>query len=103
MEIEAWFLAEWHHFAKIDSRLSTDFILQECGFDLQNVDVEKRPHPTQDLQDIYQLIGSNYDKSEGKSQEIINYLDYEFLYLDLTHSVKQLKKLIDEINSFLVR
>jgi len=103
MEIEAWFLAEWHHFAKIDSRLSTDFILQECGFDLKNVDVEKRPHPTQDLQDIYQLIGSNYDKSEGKSQEIINYLDYEFLYLDLTHSVKQLKKLIDEINSFLVR
>ena len=30
-EIEAWFLAEWHCFSKLDNRLSPDFILQELG------------------------------------------------------------------------
>jgi hypothetical protein len=57
MEIEAWFLAEWHHFPKIDPRLSPEFILQECRFDLRTIDVQQRPHPAQDLEDIYQLIG----------------------------------------------
>lgn len=102
MEIEAWFLAEWHYFSKLDNRLSPDFILQELGLDLRNVDVEQRPHPSQDLDDIYQLIGSNYDKSEKISQEIITYLDYEFLYLELVSRVQQLKSFVDEIDSFLV-
>ena len=75
MEIEAWFLAEWHYFEKLDSRLSPDFILQELGLDLINIDVEQRLHPSQDLDDIYHLIGSKYDKSEEISQNIINYLD----------------------------
>jgi hypothetical protein len=102
MEIEAWFLAEWHYFDKLDSRLTPDFILQELGLDLKNIDVEQRPHPSQDLKDIYRLVSKKYDKSEITSQEIINNLDYDFLYLDLVNSVKQLKKFIDEIDSFLV-
>jgi hypothetical protein len=103
MEIEAWFLAEWrHHFAKIDHHLIPDLILQKCGFDLRNIKVEQRLHPTEDLQRIYQLIGRNYDKREETSQEIINYLDYDFLYLELINSVKQLKIFIDEIDSFLI-
>lgn len=102
MEIEAWFLAEWHYLAKLDSRLIPDFILQECGYDLRSIDIEQRPHPSQDLDDIYQLIGCKYDKSEKTSQEIINYLDYEFLYWDLVNRVQQLKSFICEIDSFLV-
>ncbi|OCQ93356.1 hypothetical protein BCD67_03715 [Oscillatoriales cyanobacterium USR001] len=102
MEIEAWFLAEWHYFTKLDNRLTPDFILQECGLDLRIIDVEQRVHPTQDLDKIHQLVGSNYDKHEKISQEIINNLDYEFLYLHLVKSVKQLKKFIDEIDDFLV-
>ncbi|NJM61110.1 MAG: hypothetical protein HC849_14260 [Oscillatoriales cyanobacterium RU_3_3] len=102
MEIEAWFLAEWHYFAKLDTRLIPDFILQELGLDLRNIDIEQRLHPSQDLDDIYQLIGCKYDKSEKISQEIINHLDYEFLYLELVIRVKQLKSFIAEIDSFLV-
>jgi hypothetical protein len=103
MEIEAWFLAEWNYFAKIDNRLTCDFILQKCGLDLRNIDVEQRLHPSQDLDEIYRLVSRNYDKSEKTSQEIINNLDYEFLYLHLVNSVKQLKRFIDEIDSFLVK
>ena len=102
MKIEAWFLAEWHYFSKLDNSLSPDFILHKLGLDLINIDVEHRPHPSQDLDDIYQLISSNYDKSEKTSQEIINYLDYEFLYLELVSRIKQLKSFICEIDSFLV-
>lgn len=102
MEIEAWFLAEWHYLSKLDNRLIPNFILQELGLDLRSIDVEQRPHPSQDLDDIYQLIGCKYDKNEKTSQEIINYLDYEFLYLDLVNHVQQLKSFIGEIDSFLV-
>ncbi len=102
MEIEAWFLAEWHYFEKLDNRLSPDFILQELGLDLINIDVEQRPHPSQDLKDIYRLVSRKYDKNEKAAQEIINNLDYDFLYLHLVNSVKQLKKFIYEIDSFLV-
>ncbi|PSB50291.1 hypothetical protein C7B67_14980 [filamentous cyanobacterium Phorm 6] len=102
MEIEAWFLAEWNYLAKIDNRLTPNFILQECGLDLKSIDIEQREHPSQDLDEIYRLVSSNYDKTEKASQEIITNLDYEFLYLHLVNSVKQLKKFIDEIDSFLV-
>ncbi|MEG4808983.1 DUF4276 family protein [Microcoleus sp. F8-D3] len=102
MEIEAWFLAEWNYFAKIDNRLTCDFILQKWGLDLRIIDIEQRAHPSQDLDEIYRLVSRNYDKSEQTSQEIINNLDYELLYLHLLNSVKQLKRFIDEIDSFLV-
>ena len=102
MEIEAWFLAEWNYLAKIDKRLTCDFILQKCGLDLRIIDTEQRAHPSQDLDEIYRLVSRNYDKSEKTSQEIINNLDYEFLYLHLVNRVNQLKKFIDEIDSFLV-
>ena len=102
MEIEAWFLAEWNYLAKIDNRLTCDFILQKCGLDLRIIDTEKRPHPSQDLKDIYRLVSKKYDKNKKSSQEIINNLDYDFLYVHLVNSVKQLKKFIDEIDSFLV-
>ena len=102
MEIEAWFLAEWNYLAKIDNRLTCDFILQKCALDLRNIDTEQRAHPSQDLDEIYRLVSRSYDKNEITSQEIINNLDYEFLYLDLVKSVNQLKRFIDEIDSFLV-
>ena len=102
MEVEAWFLAEWNYLAKIDNRLTCDFILQKCGLDLRIIDTEQRTHPSQDLDEIYRLVSRNYDKSEKTSQEIINNLDYEFLYLHLVNSVTQLKRFIDEIDSFLV-
>lgn len=103
MEVEAWFLAEWNYFAKIDNRLTCDFILQQCGLDLRNiVDIEQIVHPSEDLDKIYRLVSRKYDKSEITSQEIINNLDYERLYVHLVKSVNQLKTFIDEIDSFLV-
>lgn len=101
MEIEAWFLSEYSFLVKIDSCLTSDFILRNLGLDLKDIDVEQIPHPSQDLNSIYQLIQRNYDKSEATVEEIVSHLNYELIYLHLVHSIKQLQRLIDEIDVFL--
>ena len=100
MEIEAWFLGEYSFLTKIDSCLTSKFILDNLGFDLNVLDVEQIPHPSQVLDSIYQLIQRSYDKSERTVEEIASLLDYEFIYLHLVEKIKQLKHLIDAINLF---
>ena len=79
IEVEAWFLGEAMFFSKIDNRLTTDFILQNCGIDLINLDVEQRPHPSEDLNNIYRLIGKTYDKNKEQVKDIVEHLDYKFI------------------------
>ncbi|MFM6323732.1 MAG: TOPRIM nucleotidyl transferase/hydrolase domain-containing protein [Microcystis sp.] len=100
MEIEAWFLGEYSFLTKIDSCLTSKFILDNLGFELNALDVEQIPHPSQVLDRIYQLIQRSYDKSETTVEEIASLLDYEFIYLHLVEKIKQLKQLIDAINLF---
>ncbi len=101
MEIEAWFLGEYSFLTKIDSCLTSNFILHNLGFDLNALDVEQIPHPREALNKIYQLIQRSYDKSETTVEEIASLLNYEFMYLHLVDKIKQLKQLIDAINLFL--
>ena len=101
MEIEAWFLGEYSFLTKIDSCLTSKFILDNLGFDLNALDVEQIPHPSEALNKIYQLIQRSYDKSETTVEEIASLLNYEFMYLHLVDKIKQLKQLIDAINLFL--
>jgi len=101
MEIEAWFLGEYSFLTKIDSCLTSNFILHNLGFDLNALDVEQIPHPSEALNKIYQLIQRSYDKSETTVEEIASLLNYEFMYLHLVNKIKQLKPLIDAINLFL--
>jgi hypothetical protein len=101
MEIEAWFLGEYSFLTKIDSCLTSNFILHNLGFDLNALDVEQIPHPSEVLDSIYQLIQKSYDKSETTVERIVSLLNYEFIYLHLVYKIKQLKKLIDAINLFL--
>ncbi|MCA2618220.1 MULTISPECIES: hypothetical protein [unclassified Microcystis] len=101
MEIEAWFLGEYSFLTKIDSCLTSNFILHNLGFDLNALDVEQIPHPSEALNKIYQLIQRSHDKSETTVEEIASLLDYEFIYLHLVDKIKQLKQLIDAINLFL--
>jgi hypothetical protein len=101
MEIEAWFLGEYSFLTKIDSCLTSNFILHNLGFDLNALDVEQIPHPSEALNKIYQLIQRSYHKSETTVEEIASLLNYEFMYLHLVDKIKQLKQLIDAINLFL--
>lgn len=100
-EVEAWFLAEWNHFVKIDASLTPEFIEQNCGFNPKLADIEQRSDPSQDLDEIYQLVDRNYGKDSQGIEEIINNLDYEFIYLDLVKTVKYLGYFVKEIDDFL--
>lgn len=101
MEIEAWFLAETSHFTRIDPALTLDFIRERLSFDPSTENVEARPHPSKDLDDIYKLVRKSYKKKKATVQWTVELLDYSALYFVLRERVARLKQFIDEINVFL--
>lgn len=100
MEIEAWFLAEWKHFQKIDECLTPDYIQQKFGFNPKIDNMENRPHPAKDLDLIYQQVGRFYNKNKDQVNEIASYLDFDFIRLDVVNRVAQLNLFIEEITTF---
>ncbi|MFH1287071.1 MAG: DUF4276 family protein [bacterium] len=80
MEIEAWFLADYKLFEKIDKRLTTQFINHNSGLDLMNTDPETYPHPAKIIDTILKIVGKSYKKHEEQSYNIIHNINYEFLY-----------------------
>lgn len=101
MEIEAWFLAETSHFARIHESLTLQRIKDELGIDLVTEDVEQREHPSEDLNRIYELAGGRYTKKGSDVQIVRDMLDYGELYLTVRHRVKHLDKFITALDSFL--
>jgi hypothetical protein len=101
MEVEAWFLAEWNHFLKVDARLTIDLIKENLGFDPAIDDMEARPHPAEDLHHIYQLVGRAYRKQKNQVDTVVTNLDYEFLYLKLVSIVPSLGEFIGYIDEFM--
>ncbi len=102
MEVEAWFLAEVEHFVKIDPTLTASYIKTSLGFDPSIDNVEQRPHPAQDLDDIYHLAGFSYKKKKSSIQRTISALDYNALYLIVRDRVPSLNKFIEQIDSFMI-
>ena len=98
MEIEAWFLAEYKHFKKIDPLLTLDLIRYNLKFDPANDDLKQRPIPQEDLNNCYSLVGKEYVKYDPITT---NSLDFAHIYLDVKNKFTHLEKLIGCINSFI--
>lgn len=101
MEIEAWFIAEHTHLQKIHPSLTPELIRTRLGFDPSSDDVQLRPHPAEDLDNIYRLAGLRYEKCKSTVQRTVSVLDYERIYLELPSKLPDLKTLVDTINTFL--
>ncbi|MDB9453183.1 DUF4276 family protein [Dolichospermum circinale] len=101
MEIEAWFLAEWNHFLKIDVRLTPENIQANFGFNPKIDDMEARHHPADDLHQIYKLVGRSYKKSRNQVNTIVSNLDYDFMYVELLNNVISFGEFIKLINLFI--
>jgi hypothetical protein len=101
MEIEAWFLSEWKHFEKISPILTPKTIYEKLGFNPQTNDMEERPHPAEDLNQVYQLVGRSYQKRRKQTETIVSSLDYDFLYLELVEKVHRLGEFVSHINTFI--
>ena len=98
MEFEAWLLAEWTHFSRVDPSLTVDKIHSALGIDIANDDLSSRPSPADDLRACYQLVEKPYEKGSSFTCEI---LDYAEIYLNLPKRFSHAKVLIDQIEAFL--
>jgi hypothetical protein len=99
MEIEAWFLAEHHHFPRIHASITVQAIAAALGFDPVNDDMALRAAPADDLNACYTLAGKTYEK--GRADETVNALDYAHLYLDLRNKIPYLDRLARSLDDFL--
>lgn len=99
MEIEAWFIAEFNHFEKIDPSITIQEIKDKLGFDPINDDLSERSNPADDLDAVYRLGGKCYEKHNTVAT--IKVLDYSFIYLDLQNKIGYLKRLTNVIEGFL--
>jgi hypothetical protein len=97
MEIEAWFLAEYNHFNKIDENLNVDLIAENLGFNPAEDDMEARDTPADDLKNCYQLVGKKYAKKQKVISKTIDALDFGSIYFETLNRVGNLSKLIEEI------
>jgi hypothetical protein len=101
METEAWFLSEWKHLIKISPILTPAKIYEKLGFNPEIDDMEERPHPAEDLNQIYQLVERSYHKRRKQTETIVSSLDYDFLYLELVEKVHRLGEFVSHINTFI--
>lgn len=86
MEIETWFMAETNHYQNINTALTTEVISSQTavlGVDPYNDDLTQVAQPAETLDQIYQLVGEHYDKSEALRQRTINAIDFANLYLNV--------------------
>lgn len=83
METEAWFLAEFNLFSRINSRLTHTYINEKSNYDLVNDDPESYSHPAKIVDKIYRLVDLRYKKREEQSYKIAHNIDYDFLCLDV--------------------
>jgi hypothetical protein len=94
-EIEAWFLNESAHYAKLNSALVPARITAELGFDPVSDNAENVvTHPAVLLDKIYNLSGLSYRKSQGESQRTVQALDYEEICVTVRHMSSSLDRLI---------
>jgi len=98
MEVEAWFLAEFSHFERIDQRLTCDLISASLGFDPRTDLMDDRQAPAEDLSDAYQLVGRPYLKHQAPTT--IGALDFPSIYLDVPSRSQSLGRLVSLINEF---
>jgi hypothetical protein len=84
MEIEAWFIAEWSHFEKLNAALTLPRVIAQLGFDPQTHAMESIPTPFEHLRSVYNLVGLGYKKSRDHVERTVSILDYAIIYLTLS-------------------
>jgi hypothetical protein len=93
-EVEAWFLAEEHHYSEIDIRLTLTKVNAIAGIDVSKESTEIIAHPTEKLQLIY-----GYTKSKQNVIHIVNALDYANLYINVRQRNNSLAELLTYLDS----
>jgi hypothetical protein len=99
-EIEAWFIAEWSHFSRVDSRLTRTHIQSKLGIDVATVDVEAVPHPSKLMGQIYAIVSRRYRKGRFKQRLTLSAIDFDEIYLACPSRAKALSRFVSLITQF---
>ncbi|MEE4133030.1 hypothetical protein V2I60_19665 [Pseudomonas viridiflava] len=99
MEVEAWFLAEFNHYAQIDPSITSHGIASLLSFDPTVDNPALRDDPASDLNLSYSIAGKTYTK--GEASRTIDALDYAYIYTDLAERIPEIKRLVSHVDSFL--
>ncbi len=76
MEIEAWFLAMWAVFGRINAILTVQYIEEKLNFRLDQIDPQVQfVNPAREVKHILGLIGRKYDKTRGDVEIICRKID----------------------------
>lgn len=82
MECESWILGFHNCFETINPLLTTNYIENQLGFNLEEIDPEVTFfHPAKIMKDIYALAGENYKKGNGISEIMAALQKEDFEYL----------------------
>ncbi len=95
MEIEAWLLGEHTHFLRVSRELTTARIREELHFDIEHDDLERRWHPAEDLDRIYQIAGLRYTKQRGNVERTIALLDFRYFISHVARRFRDAARLIE--------
>jgi hypothetical protein len=99
-EVETWFLAETDHFTKVDKRLTGHFIEKRLGFDPYTINPISRIHPSDDLNNIYKLVGRSYTKKHWQIDKLVQRLNFRHIRHELKDRITSLGELIKTIEQF---
>lgn len=100
MEAEAWFLAEYSHFPRIQANLTIDRIQRELGFDPVNDDMQLRHRPSKDLENIYFLETVNYHKTRADVECTVDCLDLAIIQHQIATKIHDLGDLVKQLRTF---
>lgn len=99
-EIEGWFLAEDHHYAKLSPELTIAKVNEIAGIDITHDSTEQIEHPSETLKAIYHTVGIEYKKKASDVLEITDTFDYDNLYFTVrnrNHSLNEMLEYLDGI------
>lgn len=100
-EVEAWFLQDYSHYAKIDARLDHTTFKNKFGFDPVVDSAEQIAWPSNLLHKIYQSAGKAYKKNRNHVERTVGTLDYGEMYLTFPRQLPHLGEFIGHIDRFL--
>ena len=100
-EIEAWFLQEESHFARIDSRLDPAAFQASFGFDPAADSAETLAQPSAVLRAIYRSVGKGYSKTRAHVERTVSVLDYAHMYADLPARLPHFQEFVTHLDNFL--
>ena len=93
-EIEAWFIQEHSHFAKIHADFTTEYILRLTGVDVAVALADSINQPSRFIDEIYASRGLRYAKKKKQIQRTVDALDYTELYLTCASKLPHLARFV---------